>query len=147
MIDCHRCLPSGALEGLRVCVVCGAQLGLPSAAQAQIYELRSDSGAAPVRLRHHQMTPELTDAFRLAGSMRRLLLWRRVLLVMPLVLLPFLAWALLSQTLLLALAIELPGLLSLVAGQRVEGSYRRTRRAFKGAWDKVESHVDSPIAP
>lgn len=50
MIACHRNLPSGAIEGLRVCLLCGAELGLPTAREAAAFELLSEPGVAPVSL-------------------------------------------------------------------------------------------------
>jgi len=71
MLPCFRDLPSGAREALNVCLVCGAELGLPLAVAAGRYELLSEPGSAPVRVRPVNLSPERRALIRLVVQAKR----------------------------------------------------------------------------
>lgn len=64
-VSCHRNLPSGAVEGLKVCLLCGAELGLPLASAAAKLELLSAPGALPIRVWPVDVSPEKHILMRL----------------------------------------------------------------------------------
>jgi hypothetical protein len=71
MLPCFRDLPSGAREALNICLICGAELGLPLAAAAGKYELLSDPGSTPVRVRSVSLSPERLALIRLMARAKR----------------------------------------------------------------------------
>jgi hypothetical protein len=71
MLPCFRDLPSGAREALNICLVCGASLGLPLAAAAGKYELLSEPGSVPVRMRPVNLSPERRALIRLVVRAKR----------------------------------------------------------------------------
>ena len=71
MLPCFRDLASGAREALNVCLVCGAEIGLPLAVAAGKYELLSEPGSAPVRVRPVNLSPERRALIRLVAQAKR----------------------------------------------------------------------------
>jgi len=74
-IPCHRPLSSGAAQAFNVCLACGRELGFPLAADAARYELLSEPGAAPARIRPLSLSSETIALLRLRAQAQRLSLW------------------------------------------------------------------------
>jgi len=72
LLPCYRVLASGAQEGLSVCFVCGAQIGLPRAREAAKWQLTSPPGQTPVQVRPTMVPPDLLWLLKLEARTRRL---------------------------------------------------------------------------
>ena len=71
MISCHHNLPSGAIEGLQVCIICGAELGLPIARDAAKLELLSEPGVAPISVWPVKLDADTRTNMRLSAIYKR----------------------------------------------------------------------------